>query len=185
MKKLVLFMLALISFQFATAQDKEKENNSFKRFYLNAGMQFTSFDFIEKNKSFYIGGEYKLTDNESIALNLNYYDRGYNVTNQYNVGNPKSIGFQIQFNHDWSKLIGLNNDKFDVYTGVGLGIEYTKSKDFTYPDGAVIKGRSTGEFNFGGQIGLRYFITKNIGISTELNMNVNESHLKTGVTYRF
>lgn len=178
MKKIVLLILAILSFQITSAQEKQKENNSFKRFYLNAGMQFTSFDFIEKNKNFYLGGEYKLNDTESIGLVLNYYDKSYNTGGSFTLGNPKTFGFQFQFNHDWSKLIGLNNDKFDLYTGVGVGLAFSESSEYIYLGGELINSTSNTDFNLGGQIGLRYFITKNIGISTELNMNLNESHLK-------
>lgn len=185
MKKLLYLSVAFISFQFVNAQDKEKINST-KKFYLNTGMQFESFDYLKKNKNFYVGGEYKLSDTESIALNLNYFDKGYeNVGYSSILGNPKSFGFQFQFNHDWSKLIGLNNDKFDLYTGVNLGLAFTKYNDYTYPNGVTIKSYNDTELNAGGQIGFRYFFTKNLGISTELNLNQSNTHLKTGLTYKF
>jgi hypothetical protein len=185
MKKLIYLSLAFISFQFVNAQDKEKINSN-KKFYLNTGIQFESLDYLKRNKNFYIGGEYKLNDTESIALNLNYFDMGYeNAGGSSLLGNPKSFGFQFQFNHDWSKLIGLNNDKFDLYTGVGLGLAFTKVNNYIYPNGITSKEFSETELNMGGQIGLRYFVTKNIGVSTELNFNLDNTHLKTGLTYKF
>jgi opacity protein-like surface antigen len=180
MKKLLFIMMPIVSIQIVSAQEKE----SFKRFYINGGTNLSVFNPDNKLNNGYLGFEYKFLDESSIGLNLSYTNLTYNTSSGYSLGDPKKFGFQFQFNHDWSKNIGLNTNKFDVYTGLGLGLSFFESKNFKINDQSY--GGSDTNFNFGGQMGLRYFITKSIGINTELNFSTEKDYqLKTGLTYRF
>ena len=64
-----------------------------------------------------------------------------------------------------------------MYTGVNVGLDFFSTKDFTFPSGRIEKGWTNTEVLAGGQIGIRYFITKRLGVQTELNLNNNKTIL--------
>lgn len=182
MKKLFLITVSVFAVQFSNAQEETPTKKN--HFLINAGTQFTDFDALEKNKNIYLGAEYKFKNDLSLGLKYTYSDLSYSHKGASFVGAPKLNSFQLQFNNDWSEKIGLNTDKFDLYTGVNVGLDFFSSKDFTFPSGGIAEGRTNTEFLAGGQIGFRYFITKKIGVQTELNLNNNKNYITTGLTFK-
>lgn len=176
MKNKLALLLIILSSTFMIAQEKKEDK---KKFYFNTGTQLYNFGSVKTNTNFYFGLEYKLNETNSIAVNFNYFENdNFNFNNQY-LYKTESAGIKFQYNHDWSKLLGINNDKFDIYTGVNFGIgnnKYTniaESTEYSRKDELIS--------SIGTQIGVRYFITKKIGINLELNSN----KINTGLTYKF
>ncbi|RXR16332.1 hypothetical protein EQG63_11990 [Flavobacterium amnicola] len=182
MKKLFIITVSVLAVQFSNAQEEAPIKKN--QFLVNAGTQFTNFDALEKNKNIYMGVEYKFKNDLSLGLKYTYSDLSYSHKGAGVVGAPKLNSFQLQFNNDWSEKIGLNTEKFDVYTGVNVGLDFFSSKDFVFPSGGIAKGWTNTEYLAGGQIGFRYFITKRIGVQTELNFNTNKTYLSTGLTFK-
>lgn len=184
MKKLFFITLTAITFQFASAQ--EKEENQFKRFYVNTGVSSNSVLF-DTSIAYNAGLEYKFKDETSIGVNFLHREYGKNY-----YGKPTDTGINFTFNYDWSEKLGLNTSKFDLYTGVNLGITSSK-RPYLYTLGAENSGvylqeqRSTTytDKDLGGQIGIRYFFTKNIGLNVEANQINGVSGIKLGTTIRF
>lgn len=179
MKKLFFITVSVFAFQFSNAQEAAPIKKN--QFLINAGTQFSNFDALEKNKNIYLGVEYKFKNDLSLGLKYTYSDLSFNHKNARTIGAPKLSSFQLQFNNDWSEKIGLNTDKFDVYTGVSFGLStFTNNKAFLYQTNEIIDDNlSLTEFVAGGQIGFRYFITKRIGVQTELNFNTNKNYIDT------
>ena len=182
MKKLFFITVSVFAFQLSNAQEETPIKKS--HFLINAGTQFTDFDALEKNKNIYLGVEYKFKNDLSLGLKYTYSDLSYSHKGVGFVGAPKLNSFQLQFNNDWSEKIGLNTDKFDLYTGVNVGLDFFSTKDFTFPSGGIAKGWTNTEYLAGGQIGFRYFVTKRIGIHSEINLNTNKSYISTGLTFK-
>jgi hypothetical protein len=208
MNKIILAAFVLCAGH-SFAQTAETPNN-FKRFYISAGADFT--DFQNDRKNAYVGFEYRLKGESSIGLNLGYKESPSQVVSNSFGGQTISNGygghnyaFQLQFNHDWSSTIGLNSDKFDIYTGLNLGMTFQQAEyqqffgPFNPPFGAgntqTINNTSV---DMGGQFGIRYFVYKNIGINLEVNANRSVSgdrfdlgidprriEFRTGLTYKF
>jgi|GEM_PF-7102965 len=208
MKKIILAALLLCA-GLSFAQTVETPN-IFKRFYINAGSDFT--DFQNERKNAYVGFEYRLKDDSSIGINLAYKESPGQITSNAFGGQTISNGygghnyaFQFQFNHDWSRAIGLNTDKFDVYTGLNLGMTFQQAEfpQFSGPFNPPFGPSNTQTVNntsidLGGQFGIRYFVYKNIGIHLEVNTNRSISgdrydlgidprkvEFRTGLTYKF
>ncbi|WP_310556497.1 outer membrane beta-barrel protein [Flavobacterium sp.] len=183
MKKLLITTVTLIGIQFANAQEENTpEKNNFKRFYINAGSNIINSDSDFNLNNGYLGLEYKFKDESSIGLNLKYSNLTDENEPTRTIGNPKLFGFQFQFNHDWSEKLGLDTTKFDMYTGLGLGLNFYDSKQIVY--NGYLYGGSETKLSLGGQLGMRYFITKRIGINTELGLQNDQISLKTGLTFR-
>lgn len=179
MKKPLLIALSIISFQFANAQEEEKSNP----FNLNIGTTVFDGDPYEFNGN--LGLEYKFKDESSIGFNFMYREK-----TDYMDFNPKDMGVNFTFNHDWSEKLGLNTKKWDLYTGFNFSItrretilQYVNSTEGVLTH--HIEKNNSMEYTVGGQLGARYFITKNIGINAELNRSFDTSGIKVGTTIRF
>lgn len=182
MKKLFLITVTALACQFAKAQETEslKKNH----FLWNVGTQFTDFDALEKNKNLNLGAEYKFKNDLSIGLKYTYSDLSFQHKGTGTLGAPKLNSFQLQFNNDWSDKIGLNTEKFDVYTGVTVGLNFFSYKSITPVTGTNYSARTNTEYITGGQIGFRYYFTKNLAIHTELNLNNYNNSIGTGLTLK-
>ena len=191
MKKIMLFASVLLCAIVSQAQDTEPKTD-FKRFYVNAGADFTDYHLT---KNGYAGLEYRLKSESSIGLNLFYKEVPHK--NGYSANFGKNYGFQLQFNHDWSKEIGLDTSKFDVYTGLNIGMTFqeAQARNMFGPGRSNFNNTS---IDVGGQFGIRYFVFKNIGIHLEANTNkavngnrfelgpnARDIELRTGLTYKF
>lgn len=192
------------------AQNAETQN-PYKRFYVNAGADFT--DLQNNKKNVYVGFEYRLKDDSSIGLTLGYKEAPDQVTSNAFGGQTTTsaqfgghnLAFQLQFNHDWSRVLGIDTDKFDIYTGLNIGMTFQQAEyrqflgPFAPPFGASnVQTVNNTSVDLGGQLGIRYFVYKNIGIHLEANTNSSVTgdrynigvdprriELRTGLTYKF
>lgn len=190
MKKMMLSAALLLCTFWSNAQDSGNEpQTDFKRFYINASSDFTD----EYSSSAFLGFEYQFKNESSLGISLSYRD-SKNVANYFSP-DLTNYGFQLQFNHDWSSLIGLNTDKFDLYTGLNFGSTHQEVKQ----GDALVKVFDT-SYNFftaGGQLGARYFFYKGLGVNVERNANSDfdganvrfgsdpRIGVRTGLTYKF
>lgn len=209
--KLLLFAMTFC-FVHVNAQETEEpvQKNQFN-FYRNFREDFSR----NKNNSditkidYTFGYERKINKEVSIGINLNYFESNpylFNetkngvVTNTSNL-NDSSIGLNVSLNYDWSKMLGLNTNKFDIYTGTNFGASHFKSYNtfITYYDENVeekIYQNNNTKFFIGGKLGFRYWITKSIGVTTELDQGFysskgfyaepkQKSKLNIGLNYKF
>ena len=192
----------LFCFINSNAQETEPIQKNQFNFYRNMRNDFKEYNFTKHDYT--IGYERKINSEVSIGLNLNYFesdpyyfDETYNgaFTNRVNTKNS-SFGASISFNYDWSKILGLNTDKFDIYTGTNIGLSYLNYSgifESTSNENVSIRlyENSVTKHFIGGKIGARYWITKNIGVSAELdrgfyvNFNQNDTKLNLGVNFKF
>jgi hypothetical protein len=80
-----------------------------------------------------------------------------------------------------NELLKINNDKLDVYGGLGLGY-YTAS--YSGAANPLFSGAYGGTLFFTGFIGGRYYFTDNIGGVVELGGG-GVSNFKVGATFKF
>ena len=120
-----------------------------------------------------------------MAVNFENAELNYLTFSNEKYYSEKFTGLQFQFNHDWSKLLGINHEKFDIYTGVNFGVGRIIKSDYVYSNGNVLLGHGDTYISFGSQIGARYFISKSIGINTEINYSRGFTQIKTGLSYKF
>ncbi len=197
MKKTLTLLVLILGLASANAQEQPK----FQKNQFNIQNGYNSLDETPKiNATF--GYERWLNSEVSIGLNLNYFQsKNYDTYIPNNYGNfpstnDKSIGISVSLNYDWSKMIGLDTTKFDLYTGVSLGRSRIIYKDFyEYSSGGInsIKSSETtsDELFVGGKIGARYWFTKNIGVNLELDQSFetlkddNVPKLNLGVNFKF
>jgi hypothetical protein len=180
MKNTITILAVISSLSFVNAQEIKK-----KKFYFNTGIGLTDSRDFNWSKNFYIGAEYKFTDTESMAVNFENAELNYLTFSNEKYYSEKFTGLQFQFNHDWSKLLGINHEKFDIYTGVNFGVGRIIKSDYVYSNGNVLLGHGDTYISFGSQIGARYFISKSIGINTEINYSRGFTQIKTGLSYKF
>lgn len=181
------------------AQQTEPAKVDYKRFYVNAGADFTDY---QLTRNFYAGLEYKLRDESSVGLNLFYKDVPFEQG--YSVAYGTNYGFQLQANHDWAASVGLDTGKFDFYTGLNADVNFQESQapGFGFPFAPFAPQQTATvnhtAFTVGGQLGLRYFFYKNLGVHVEANANRAVSgtrldlgpnpryiEIRTGLTYKF
>ncbi|MEO0059664.1 MAG: hypothetical protein RLZZ312_1311 [Bacteroidota bacterium] len=77
--------------------------------------------------------------------------------------------------------------QMDVYTGFNCGLIDLSLRDYFYSPTSYYKKTSrTTEFSIGGQAGVRYFITKNIGVNFEVNAGMTHSNpFRAGISIAF
>ncbi|MFT3796100.1 outer membrane beta-barrel protein [Flavobacterium sp.] len=190
MKKIMLSAALLLCAFLSNAQESGNEpKTDFKRFYINASSDFTD----EYSSSAFLGFEYQFKNESSVGISFSY--RESKDVNNFYTPDLTNYGFQLQFNHDWSRLIGLNTNKFDLYTGLNFGLTRQEVKQGNalvsiYEDGSNF-------FTAGGQLGARYFFYKGLGVNVELNANSDfdganikfgsdpRIGVRTGLTYKF
>ena len=190
----------LFCFINCNAQETEPIQKNQFNFYRNIRNDF--YDHNATKYDYTIGYERKINSELSIGFNINYYESvPYYFNETYDgvfakrvTSKNSSFGASISFNYDWSKLIGLNTNKFDIYTGTNIGmsaLNYSDiNKSISNENISVKLNENSGnEFFLGGKIGARYWITKNIGVSTELDKgfydNLNDIKLNVGVNFKF
>lgn len=201
MKKLFIIAVSIFAFQFSNAQEEAPtfEKNQFSvQYNLH---NFTKDDFKFSN-DFTFGYQRNLTSEVSVGVNLNYNQikgRAMEINNNNyfisNEENFRSLGLAFTFNYDWSKIIGLNTQKFDLYTGASLGVSLLDNYSL---ERSPLNGQPMGwskysnnEYFLGSHVGFRYWITKNVGISTEINnsfynsFHQKETKFNVGLNYKF
>ena len=171
MKKHLLIVVTSFVTTYSIAQDKDAHA---QKFQINFGS-----DSFRNLKNSYFGFDYKIDDEVSIGLNASWSG---SLNNLYSNGyNDRGAIFSFHTNFDWAKKIGLNTNKFDIYTGFNTGRATVWSTAYNTSEKI-----SNSAFTVGGQFGLRYFFTKNIGINAEINGGViNNNPIRAGLSIKF
>jgi hypothetical protein len=197
MKTRFTIIAFICSISFINAQEIEKtiQKNQFN-FLKNLDMNCSKHDYT-------IGYERKINDEISLGFNINYFESDkYNFYESYNytftnkvTAKNSSIGISFSLNYDWSKMIGLNTKKFDIYTGTSFGVSHsnygTINESYTEKVPTISFAKSNGNNYFiGAKVGARYWITKNIGLSAELDRsfyttNINPTKFNVGMNFKF
>lgn len=197
MKKTITLFVLILGLVSANAQEQSK----FQKNQFNIQRGFNSVDETPRIDAT-VGYERWFNSEVSIGINFNYFQsRDYTYylpgnSSYYPTTNDKSVGISVSLNYDWSKMIGIDTSKFDLYTGVSLGrsrIFYTGFYESTNEGFSVIQSNALDrdELLLGGKIGARYWITKNIGINLELDNTFetfedeNVPKLNLGVNFKF
>lgn len=89
------------------------------------------------------------------------------------------IMFGARGSYHLTELLKIDNDKLDLYAGLGLGY---RTGSFTGPTGSYVGNLGSGVF-FMGHVGARYFFSENVGGFAEAGAGV--SNLLLGVTFKF
>jgi hypothetical protein len=197
MKTRFTIIAFICSISFINAQEIEKpiQKNQFN-FLKNLDMDSSKHDYT-------IGYERKINDEISLGFNINYFESDkYNFYESYNytftnkvTAKNSSIGISFSLNYDWSKMIGLNTKKFDIYTGTSFGVSNSKF-GYSYTNETegiksnLFSTESGNRFFIGAKVGARYWITKNIGLSAELDRsfyttNINPTKFNVGMNFKF
>lgn len=198
------FTILAFIFGFTLVNAQETENPIQKnQFNFSKNFRASLLDEYGTSKNDYtFGYQRNINEDVSIGLNLNYnsikgqsYHQYNDVLYVSNESNIKSIGAAFTFNYDWSRIIGMNTKKFDVYTGTSIGVSVLdRSSLERSPTNGFVTGISkytTNEYFIGGQLGARYWITKNIGVSAEINKSFynpntqQDAKLNFGLNYKF
>jgi hypothetical protein len=201
--KIQLTILAFIlGFTMVNAQETENpiQKNQFN-FSKNFKPFRTNYDGVEM-KNYTFGYQRNINEDLSLGINLNFdsskgiaYEKYNDNIYQSNQLNYQSKGISFNFNYDWSRIIGMNTKKFDLYTGTSVGVSvidnYLLERSPTNGLPTGFSKYTSNEYFIGGHLGFRYWITKNIGISTELNKSFYDSRrdqtasLSLGLNYKF
>lgn len=143
-----------------------------KKFNFNLGTTF--FDTFLESKNIYAGFDYKITESASVGLMFNHanFDKSFNKYSRNEI--------LITLNQDWSGILGVNTNKFDIYTGINMGNVY-----YNFENTNTDYSQKNEGFDIGGQVGIRYFVYKNFGLNTEIYSNLGKGGIRTGITYKF
>lgn len=173
MRKILLITVFICT----SAAIAQKNDSAEKKFQVNIGGSLLD----AKIKNFYVGADYKVSDEMSIGLNYSRSETMY--ANRYSTEDHNF--FQFQTNMDWAKKIGLNTKKFDLYTGFNFAVVSFTQTGSNF-NGRLEKDYIDSDISFGGQVGVRYFITKNIGLNFELNAGMlHNNPFRGGITVQF
>lgn len=194
-------LLGFFVFQAIEAQETNPtfEKNQFSTQYNLQNFYRDNFEFTN---DFTFSYQRNLTPEVAVGVSLNYNQiKGstYTTINDdiFYSGTRKfaSKGIAFTFNYDWSKFIGLNPTKFDLYTGTSLGVSvldnYTLERSPLNGQPMGWSKYSNNQYFLGSHVGFRYWITKNLGISTEINnsfynpFHQKETKFNVGLNYKF
>lgn len=200
MNKLKIVLIGLVSmFTLSTlnAQVLNKGNFVFDAYYgtpkyyelayKRAHNSFTNhYDYLNVSGVDAIGisGEYMLGNRIGLGLDASYsnikYSYGYTGSEEY-TQQAKIFATVATFNYHFLK----NTDKFDLYGIAGIGMAYRKDYT-TNKDQNMLRGstNSGNQFAFKTGLGIRYFITDNIGLNLSYTLGVG-GQLKGGLSIRF
>lgn len=198
-RSLVVFFL-ILSTQLVQAQEQ--------RHTVSAGVGFPNlprlfFNYLGTEKGFSSTGtgpyhlkyEYRAKPWYGIGLSINNMSFTVNYTNNHIdtfsgrlVPNKVKIsGNNTSFNirNNFHLINPENNEKFDLYVGLGIGYRAGKINVESEYEGAAGDIDLPNVFKFGFEIsvGLRYFLDENIGFYTELG--AAKSVIQGGMSLRF
>ena len=172
MKKQLFFLTMIFGAIVSNAQDKLIEE---QKFQINTG-----FNVVDPNNmnNLYLGFDYKLDNELSVGIN---FSRNLDYYSTFGLTKISNFGVELQTNFDWAKRLGINTKIWDFYTGFNIGILNQKIF-FNEPSYTYTQNR----LKIGGQIGVRYFVTKNWGVNVEFNSsNMQQNPIRGGVSYKF
>lgn len=161
-----IFLLLLLSFfsSLSQAQSIVKEESQ-----INAGVGLSGWGI-----PVYLGYEYGISDVISGGIEGSYRNFIQNYSGskyKYSV-----LGVGVFGNYHFNQILNIS-EPWDVYAGATLGYYHVKvDQDYT---GAYNSGTS-----FGGQIGVRYYISETIGLNLELNGGSVVTGGKLGVSVK-
>lgn len=169
MKKVILLTVCLVSALSFSQKIKKKE------FQINAG----SMNLFRSVFPFYGSLDYGLSDDFSAGLRLEYNQKEKEF---WNSTYKNHFGISLNGNYHFNSLLKIS-DKWDLYAGVSLTY-----KKINYDDRLYTGYRPDEELNFDPQIGVRYFITKRIGLNAEItggdDYKLGGGNLRLGLTFK-
>ncbi|QEC42906.1 hypothetical protein [Pseudobacter ginsenosidimutans] len=176
MKKLSVLLFALFVSLVVSAQNGAYSKGDK---LLNVGIGLNSY---------YSGGipfgasfEYGVTEDISVGINADYLSHkygGFGYDWKFT-----ALYFGARANYHFNTLLNINNEKVDVYAGVGLGYRSFKWKDSDY-DGEGLKSSYGSGVYFGILAGGKYYFTENIGGFLELGAT-GSTNVRLGVAFKF
>lgn len=173
MRKALTLAALTFFFAFASANLAHAQAYQNGRNYLNAGIGLGTYGGggLGLNASF----EHGFTDQISAGGIVGYSRYNYGILDyRWNF-----LLFGVRGSYHLTELLNINNDKLDLYAGLGLGY---RSATYSGPNGTYVGNLGSGVF-FLGHIGSRYFFTENVGGFAEVGAGV--SNLLLGVTFKF
>ena len=205
MKKLLFITMSLLTVNLTIAQEEKpilknqfnlKNATFFKQIVNGNTSGSTALDLT-------LEYERRINTEISYGASINYYqskrfltsDTFNGVITNQDTNRNSAFGFSLNVKYDWSKLIGLNTEKIDLFTGTSLGVSNSEYLIYsTTQSGNDITTKTTtlsgNNYFIGTSLGARYWFTKNIGISAELDRsfykeNENLTKLNLGVNFKF
>lgn len=134
--------------------------------------------------SYYTGGtpfgasfEVGITDQISVGGNLDYLSTSYDFGGKFT-----AIYVGGRGSYHVNELLKIDNDKIDLYGGVGLGYRSFSWKD-TYSGASLGSAYGSGVY-FGLHIGGKYYFSDNIGAFVELGA-IGSTNARIGVAFKF
>ncbi len=136
--------------------------------------------------SYYSGGipfgasfEVGVTEDISVGANVDYLSHKYKGFGDYKF---TALYFGARGNYHFNTLLNIENEKIDVYAGVGLGYRVFNWKD-DY-NGSGLKSSYGSGVYFGILAGGKYYFTDNIGAFVELGA-IGSTNARIGVAFKF
>ncbi len=133
--------------------------------------------------SYYSGGipigasfEHGFTDVISAGANLDYFSHTYAVGYKFSI-----IYIGVRGSYHFNELLNIQNDKVDLYAGLGLGYRNFKWSDSAFNGLAGSYG--SGAY-FTGFVGGRYYFTDAVGGFVELGGG-GSTNFRLGATFKF
>ncbi len=166
MRKITLY-LALFFCAFALEAQNPLPQGSAQ---INVGFGFSSW-----GVPFYAGFDYGIDRDFTIGAEFSYrsYDDNWNHRNWHH----SIMGFSGNANYHFNSLFKIRNSKIDLYAGINVGF-FVWSSDNDY-DGDYTSG-----LGLGGQIGMRYYLSRSVGLNLEFGGGNSFSGGKLGLTFR-
>jgi hypothetical protein len=167
---LTALCVALLAFSTTKSAAQAYQNG---RNYLNAGIGLGTYGGggLGLNASF----EHGFTDQISAGGIVAYSRYNFGVLDyRWNF-----LMFGARGSYHLTELLNINNDKLDLYAGLGLGY---RAASYSGPGGSYVGTLGSGVF-FMGHVGARYFFSENVGGFAEAGAGV--SNLLLGVTFKF
>jgi outer membrane immunogenic protein len=165
MKKLLLLStLMLICITASLAQAPLGKGGA----QLNAGLGFSSW-----GTPIYVGADFGVHPDITIGPTISFRDHNYNYLGTRYSQNLTVIGFNG--NYHFNKLLNMPS-KWNVYAGLTLGYFIWSNGDYA--------GAKDSDIGWAGQLGARYFFTKNFGVNLEFGGGTATGG-GLGITYKF
>ncbi len=136
---------------------------------INAGLGFSNW-----GVPVYIGADWGVDDDFTIGAEFSY--RNFNQRFNKIQYRHSISGALINGNYHFNNLLDLP-DELDLYAGLNIGF-YSWRYDSNY-----IGQRNNG-LGWGGQVGVRYFLSEKVGLNLEFGGGVALSGGKFGLTFK-
>jgi len=176
MKKLSLFSVSLLLVSLVYLSGSAAQAQVFQKGtkLVDAGIEFTDAFDVEGNiVPVYGTFEAGVTDDIGVGGKIRYWSK-YGIT---------SVGVQALGSYHFNRLFKLENDKFDVFATLGIGINRFSVKDYDSETSLMITP----------VVGARYFFTESVGVNAKLGFdrysfdldNYTDAVFSIGVSFKF